>query len=123
MLAVLVPRRDDLDDGHHSVGVTDGDSVRLPSISRSLGTGHEPSLRGMEIDGDPSGHGTGRGSQLEGDDIRLGAACLLLDHGEVARGEAARVKGIAYSNSPSLVKVVEPIGKDAGPVVDWHGAF
>src|SRR5262249_18364196 len=58
---------------------------------------------------------------LKSDYIRLGAAGLLLGHGEVARWQPTGIERITKGNCPALVEVVTAVGADARPVVNRHG--
>src|SRR5262249_50958885 len=122
--AFLVARRDDLDDGHHlAAGVADGDAACFPGVPGGLGARHKPGFRRLDVDGQTFGRVAGRRGPVEGDGVPLGAARLLLDHGEIAGGQPALVEGIGDRDHPALVKVMESVGTDARPVVDRHGEF
>src|SRR5262249_47486725 len=123
--ATLVARGDNLDDADHPTeGVANCDAIGSRCRDILLRTDDVSGFRRRR--GDDAAGGWYRGwawprPALPGKGVGHEATPVLLDPGRGASGQQSPVEGVAESNRPRLMEVVEQVGVDARPVVDRHG--
>jgi hypothetical protein len=124
MAATLVARRDDF---HHADDpaerMTNDDSIGECCRSLSGGFNAQPlGGRGRRQHG-ATGTTCGRlgmTAPLECQDIRCNPSSVLLDKGRIAGRQQTAIERIADGDGPRLMKIVEQIGINAGPVMNRH---
>ena len=120
--AVLVARRDDLDDGDDlPASVSNHDAVGPLRVVDPLDPGDHPRGRRSRGDGDPAFRPFLRLAGLKRDDIRNRPPGDLLHHRHVTRRQQPAIQGIPYRHHPALMKIVKITGLDSSPVVNRHG--
>ena len=130
--AVLVRRRDDLDEGDEAVAadVANGqraaaaqrrrfDRVPAPRPRRRVGQGDSAGRRGQRQRAGVRLRVGRAGVQRQ--HVRDGAAGVLFGQGIVALRQQAAVEGLLDLRDPGDVKSMKDPGVNAGPIVQRHG--
>ncbi len=123
--AVLVSRRDDLDNGDDPAQmVRDDDPIGAAGIDRPVGPAHDPRDGGRQR-GDAAGRffsGPPLGADLDRQDIRFLRPGPLFDEGCDPPGQAAGVERVLDPDGPALMEIVKEPGRYSRPIVNRHGS-
>ena len=121
--ALLITRREDLDDGDDfPASVSNHNAVGPFRIIDPFDFGNQPRSRRRRGDGDPAFRPSFWLVSLERDDIRNRTTGDLLRHGHVTDWKQPGVQGVADRDHPALVKIVKITSFDSSPVVNRHVA-